>query len=365
MDSCRPSPFLGSGGDGNSSECWPDGQRARGFIHSRSVDPQVPSEVWCATQLVREGREVKAPQTPGSGREGSQGPVWRWWEVHTSCSRTARAPRSDGPLPRDRRAWALCFPDPGLPGLHPEGCMRSSRECPLAVWALPAREEVPAQPPGRANTSGRSGPLDYLLGTNFLPQKNHRLWRKNKQPFGGAALGCPQEGSRSQKSPRGSQAPRAQRPRELVDGCPGQCRPPAENACADRTDRELQAGRQSGPGPGSGTAGVHALGKVSGRHQEPTRAHRKAGTPGYTHFLSGRAGWWGGYRGACGAWPAAPGSPMGHRAGPEPHRCPLLVDGRWTGPPRPRGEKKPTLVSPEPLAAPSLPGDSRPLLPGP
>ncbi|XP_047687700.1 uncharacterized protein LOC125151181 isoform X2 [Prionailurus viverrinus] len=63
------------------------------------------------------------------------------------------------------------------------------------------------------------------------------------------------------QSPRGSQAPRAQWPRELVNGCPGQCRPPPENACADWTDRELQAGRQSGPGPGSGTAGVHALGK--------------------------------------------------------------------------------------------------------
>ncbi|XP_040309464.1 uncharacterized protein LOC121016085 [Herpailurus yagouaroundi] len=254
-------------------------------------------------------------------------------------------------LPRPRPAWPR-----GLhavqPGVHP------------AAWTLPAREEVPAQPLGRANTSGRSGPLDYLLGTNFLPQKNHRVWRKNKQPFRGAALSCPQEGSRSQKSPRGSQAPRAQRPRELVKGCPGQCRPPPENACADWTDRELQAGRQSGPGHGSGTAGVHAFGKVSGRHQEPTRAHRKAGTPGYTHFLSGRAGWWGGYCGACGAWPAAPGSPMGHRAGPVPHRCPLLVDGRWTGPPRPRAEKPP-LVSPEPLAAPSLPGDSRPLLPGP
>ncbi|XP_058560547.1 uncharacterized protein LOC131497889 isoform X2 [Neofelis nebulosa] len=106
--------------------------------HSGEVHPAVGTET-------PPHPSVQAPQTPGRGREGSQGPVSRWWEVHTSCSRTARAPRSDGPLPRDRRARALCFPDPGLPGVHPKGCMRSSPECPRPRGPYqPARRFLPS-----------------------------------------------------------------------------------------------------------------------------------------------------------------------------------------------------------------------------
>ena len=54
------------------------------------------------------------------------------------------------------------------------------------------------------------------------------------------------------QSPRGSQAPRAQRPRELVNGCPGQCRPPPRTrAPTGQTESSRQVGSPGlDPDPG-------------------------------------------------------------------------------------------------------------------
>ena len=225
---------------------------------------------------------VQAPQTPGRGREGSQGPVSRWWEVHTSCSRTACAPRSDGPLPQDSRPGSLCFPDPGLPDVHPEGCMRSSRECtrPRGPYQ-PARRFRPSLRAEQTLRDGRGrwtacwGLTSCLRRTTVfgerissrseaLPSAARRreagarrcLWAPSSVAgVPGRVPGRLWVHSVSHfclQSPRGSQAPRAQRPRELVNGCPGQCRPPPRTrAPTGQTESSRQVGSPGlDPDPG-------------------------------------------------------------------------------------------------------------------